>query len=571
MRGNTVRRSDTGDDPAPPQPGGARDLAVAWLCCGSSETRSARVASSPRLAIGRNLARRARAQFFPTALILILFRAAGTWCADVPEAAPAAAGMPWLGVQLSGDASSGLGVAAVIPGSPAERAGLSEGDIVVTFDGNPVGAAQELTRAVRQRKPGDRVALGVTRNGRPMTIGVVLGTYRPLSEEPDLPGPKGFSDITGRAGLAGLHAFHRGSWGDVNGDSCPDLVVERQLFLNRTDGTFEKADLEKAGLGENPGGAVVLADFDNDGNLDAYFSGGEGNIPLDQRPSPVTHPGTGALYLGDGKGRFRKGKVAPNPAPFRAMGAAAADFDGDGWVDLYVANYEKWITEKDQGMPFADVLFRNDHGSLEPAWEAPKTKIHPAYGVTACDFNQDGRIDIYVSNYRLAPNFLWVNTGAGGPFPFVDEGFRRKAAGDVKKGPRGEPLKIRDVNGLEYPVCGHTIGSAWADFDNDGRVDLLAGGRLFRNETKGGNFLKVRLKGTHCNRAAIGAVATVKAGNLVVTRQVEAGTGNGNQNDLALHFGLGDVAGEVSVTVRWPCGKTTEHRVRANTAAVIAE
>ena len=594
------------------------------------------------------------------------------------EAAP----RPWMGIQLS-DASPPA-VSAVIPGGPAEQAGLAEGDVILTCGGAPVSIAQDVIQAILRRSPGDRLELVIRREGRERKMEVVLGLHRSLAEEPDPPGPKGFDDVTERAGLSGLNALYRGSWGDVNEDSFPDLIVEHDLFLNRKDGTFEKVDLGKAGLAGNPGGAVTLADFDNDGHLDIYFMGGEADKGADkQHPYVPAGTGTGALYLGDGKGHFKPGEVAPNPSPFRAMGAAAADIDGDGWVDVYVANFEKWIPEKEDSTPTPDILLRNDRGALKLAWEAPKARTYPAYGVTACDFNEDGKVDLYVSNYRLCPNFLWVNTGDNTPFPFNEEGVQRGVAGDVKKDAQGQVLKVQDMNGLEYPACGHTIGSAWADFDNDGRfdllvgnfshppayqdrvkllrnlgkeggfsfedksaaarilwqesyatvaaadfdndarvdfylstcypndvsrlfrnrgdwkfedvtaamgvrtretfqaawvdfdndgrLDLLAGGRLFRNQTTGGNFLKVRLKGTHCNRSVLGAVAAVRAGGLIVTRQVEAGTGTGNQNDLVLHFGLGEAAGEVLLTVKWPCGRIRELKVQANTTVELTE
>lgn len=459
-----------------------------------------------------------------------------------------------------------------------------------------------------------------------------------------------FQDITGRAGLKG---GGRASWGDVNGDGWPDVVIGRQLFLNRGNGTFENAT-KRAGLTGAPGGSALIADFDNDGNADLYFTGGEG-----------------ALFLGDGKGAFRKGHADPNPYK-KAQAAAAADIDGDGWLDVYIANYEDW--QKTNTFPYPDVILKNRRGTLRRSWEAGKGKIFPGRGVSFCDFDEDGDLDAYVSNYRLAPNLLWVNGGRGN---LRDEAEARGCAGGVRKN-----VPLRDNRGQLYHSSGHTIGScwadfdndgwfdlfvgnfshppkwqdrpqmlrntgkkggfrfedksgtakipwqesyaspaaadfdndgridlyfttvydrdrsklfrneggwrfrdvtpgplrtektyqaAWADFDNDGRMDLLTQGRLFRNETKGGEWIKVRLEGRDCNRFAVGAIVKIEAGGSVVTRQVECGTGSGNQNDLTLHFGLGNHKGPVEIQVRWPCGRAQAVKGRVRKTVKIRE
>ena len=103
-----------------------------------------------------------------------------------------------------------------------------------------------------------------------------------------------------------------------------------------------------------------------------------------------------------------------------------------------------------------------------------------------------------------------------------------------------------------------TYQAAWVDFDNDGDLDLASAGKLFVNEGGANRWLKVRLlgDGKSVNRSAIGAQVRVRFGAETLVRQVEAGTGEGNQNDLTLHFGLGPQTGPVEVEVLWPGGKS---------------
>ena len=102
-----------------------------------------------------------------------------------------------------------------------------------------------------------------------------------------------------------------------------------------------------------------------------------------------------------------------------------------------------------------------------------------------------------------------------------------------------------------------TYQAAWADFDHDGDLDLVTAGKLFENTTPKRHWLALRLEGdgNAVNRSAIGAQARISLPNQTLARQVEAGTGEGNQNDLLLHFGLGDHAQPVRLEIRWPNGK----------------
>jgi hypothetical protein len=155
----------------------------------------------------------------------------------------------------------------------------------------------------------------------------------------------------------------------------------------------------------------------------------------------------------------------------------------------------------------------------------------------AADYDNDGDLDLFFTTvYGVAsfgrPNHPVLFRNDGG-FVFTDVTAAAKLAGQ-----------------------GPTYQAAWGDVDNDGDLDLTTAGRLFVNQATGRHWLKVRLvgNGTSINRAAIGAQVRLRHGEQTLARQVEAGTGEGNQNDLVLHFGLGEHPGPVTLEVTWPNG-----------------
>lgn len=419
------------------------------------------------------------------------------------------------------------------------------------------------------------------------------------------------------------------SWGDFNNDGWEDLH-DGGLWVNERGKKFSRFN------GQGPSGHGIWGDYNNDGWLDFYSWS------------------SGKLY------RNEKGKefvdVTPKALTERPMkvsrGAAWMDMDNDGYLDLYVAGYEIW-----QKAVYPDALYRNMGGKDFVTHTLPKVRNMSARGVSAADFDADGDVDVYVSNYRLFPNRLWRNDGEG---KFIEIATPSSTAGDGglgawghtigsawgdldndgyldlfvgnfshppayqdrpkflrNRGPDGKfvfedkssgaglhwqesyaspALADYDNDGLLdlffttvyagntsvlYRNNGNwkfidttapsgirtaqTYQSAWCDFDKDGDLDLASGGKLWRNRGNSNKWLAVQLEGTgKVNRAAIGTTVRLKVGEQMLTRHVNSSTGEGNQNSLILHFGLGpNPPKELEATVLWPGNTQKKQLVEA--------
>ena len=210
------------------------------------------------------------------------------------------------------------------------------------------------------------------------------------------------------------------AWGDYNNDGYSDMFGGNDLWTNNGDGTFT-ADTPFSGMYN-----VSLGDYNNDGHLDIM---GFANGP--------------ELYTNDGDGTWTRdtAKFIPGTNPWNVMGTTWGDFNGDGYLDIY---YTSWYNGS-----LADIIYMSSGGaSFQHTWSAPPTH---GKGVTICDFDEDADIDIYVSNYWMNANFLWRNDGFDGYTGLTD---------------------VRSAYGAEDGP-GHTQGSTWADFDNDGDFDIF--------------------------------------------------------------------------------------------------
>ncbi|MCK4444822.1 MAG: VCBS repeat-containing protein, partial [Thermoplasmata archaeon] len=259
-----------------------------------------------------------------------------------------------------------------------------------------------------------------------------------------------FTNVSEQVGLGGVRGS-KFSWADYDNDGDQDLLINgKKLFRNNGAPNWDFTEVTTdAGLyGQTSSG--VWADYDNDGWLDFYAAAGLGRWDI--------------LWHNNGDGTFSNvTEEAGGVNDFLPSESAGwGDYDNDGFVDLYVANYEWTIPDPYQSFGTVDVLWHNNgDGTFTNATVAAGiddyTNPRQGRGVAWSDYDNDGDLDIYVSNYRLVPNYLWENNGDG---TFTDRAPNRGVEGTATR-----------YSGSWY--WGHTIGSAWGDIDNDGDFDLF--------------------------------------------------------------------------------------------------
>lgn len=309
-----------------------------------------------------------------------------------------------------------------------------------------------------------------------------------------------------------------------NGTISTDCYLTDAIYRNKGNGSFDLVWKTEGKL--QPARGITAADFDEDGDLDVYVS----NYRLEPN----------LLWRNNGHGKFEDVAVEFGVAGDGELGAWGhtigscwGDLDNDGRFDLFVGNFSHPPTYQDRPKflknlgPDQQFHFEDKSAGAGLRWQ--ESYASPTLG----DFDNDGLLDLFFTTvYPGDKSVLYRNVG---DWRFEDASATAK---------------------VDEPT---TYQAAWADFNNDGWFDLLTGGKLFRNPGGQGHWLKVQLQGRgKINRAAIGAQVRIRAGQQILTRQVEGATGQANQNDLTLHFGLGAQADPVTLEIRWPDGKTQE-------------
>jgi enediyne biosynthesis protein E4 len=334
------------------------------------------------------------------------------------------------------------------------------------------------------------------------------------------------------------------------------------LWRNQGNGTF--ADVtDRAGLGRLPGWilAVGHADVDNDGWQDLYLAGDFG---------------TDYLFVNNRNGTFRDVTAAAIGYDGKhGMNVDFADYDHDGWLDVYVTN----IT--DDFMQEGNMLWHNNgvdaRGRLtftDVSRETGTFSTLWGWAAKFADFDNDGWEDLVAANgmhtagdRNYVPVLGKAITRPGFDFsdleawPEIGEmtwsGHQRKKL--FRNAGNGTFQEIGALAGIDNDLDGRGLGVA--DFDNDGLLDFLQTSRdqpslLYHNRTAGaGNWIELKLAGVKSNRDAIGARVTLRAGGQRLIREVNGGNGFESQSSTRLHFGLGAAARIDELEIRWPSGR----------------
>ncbi|MBA3711643.1 MAG: CRTAC1 family protein [Pyrinomonadaceae bacterium] len=435
-----------------------------------------------------------------------------------------------------------------------------------------------------------------------------------------------FTDMTGKAGLTRSGWGQSACVGDFDNDGHSDLFIsaygKNALYRNKGDGTFTEV-ADKAGVANNRtrwGSGAAFLDYDKDGHLDLFVAS---YIDFDPKtaPLPETGPclykgvmvacgppgltgGVNMLYRNNGNGTFtdvsEKSGVTKANGTY-GLGVLVADFDNDTWPDIYVANDSSpaALYQNNKNGTFTDI------GLEAGAAFSVDGKPQAGMGVSAGDYDRDGWLDIFKTNFSgdtstlyrnvgkavfddmtfpagIGVNTRWLGWGCGF-FDMDNDGWldvflvnghvypevarltteagyaQRKVLYRNLRNGRFEDISVSVGGAVMTPSPAR--GCAFGDFDNDGRIDILINNinalpELLRSESSAGNnWIKIRTVGAKSNRDGIGARIKCVTEDGTQIDEVRSGGSYYSQNDLRIHFGVGKNQKVKTIEIRWPSGQ----------------
>jgi len=424
-----------------------------------------------------------------------------------------------------------------------------------------------------------------------------------------------FTDVTEKAGLHNTGYGMGAIAADYDNDGFPDLFVtnfgRNVLYHNNGDGTFTDVT-DKAGVaGSGWSTSAAFADFDGDGYLDLfvvryldysveknYFCGDAVSGKRDYCHPSLYPPIGNLLYRNNGDGTFMDVTESSGVGAVlgKGLGVVVADLDGDGKPDIYVAcdTTMNLLLHNLGGMKFEDASLISGAGVNSAG------RAFGGMGVSSADMDGDGLPDLLVSNFEAEPNSFYRNVGGGvfedvsgssgfGPPAFNFSGFGLNPFDAANAGrldvfiANGHVLETPKMQGVTYAErpflmwndgkgkftergCGAPFrralvgrGSATADYDNDGDLDIAvsnSGGplELLRNDGVHGGWIGLVLKGRKSNRQGVGSKVTLETELGKQVREVKAGDSYLSSSDPRVHFGLGKAKEIRRLEIRWPSG-----------------